>query len=50
LGYAGAVKESQAEQQLASFIAKFSPEIAALAHVDSGGNEKALSDRDPAGL
>jgi hypothetical protein len=31
LGYAGAVEQSQAEQQLASFIAKFSPEIAALA-------------------
>jgi hypothetical protein len=31
LGYAGAVEPSQAEQQLASFIAKFSPEVAALA-------------------
>jgi hypothetical protein len=31
LGYAGAVEQSQAEQQLASFIAKFSPEIAAVA-------------------
>ena len=31
MGYAGAVEESQADQQLASFIAKFSPEIAALA-------------------
>jgi hypothetical protein len=30
-GYAGAVKESQAERDLASFIAKFSPEIGALA-------------------
>jgi hypothetical protein len=32
LGYAGAMEQSQAEQQLASFIAKFSPEIAALTH------------------
>jgi hypothetical protein len=31
LGYAGAVEQSQAERQLASFIAKFSPEMAALA-------------------
>jgi len=31
LGYAGAVEQSPAEQQLASSIAKFSPEIAALA-------------------
>jgi hypothetical protein len=31
LGYAGAVEASQAEQQLASFIAKFSPEVGALA-------------------
>ncbi len=30
-GYAGAVKQSQAEQELAGFIAKFSPDIAALA-------------------
>ena len=30
-GYAGAVEQSQAEQELARFIAKFSPEIAALA-------------------
>jgi Domain of unknown function (DU1801) len=30
--YADAVEQSQAEQQLASFIAKFSPENAALAH------------------
>src|SRR5579863_1296297 len=31
LSYAGAVKQSQAERELASFIAKFSPEIGALA-------------------
>jgi hypothetical protein len=30
-GYAGAVEQLQAEQELARFIAKFSPEIAALA-------------------
>ena len=30
-GYADAVEEPQADQQLAAFIAKFSPEIAALA-------------------
>jgi hypothetical protein len=50
LGDAGAVEQSQAAQQLASFIAKFSPEIAALGRVDSGGDEKAVSNRNPAGL
>jgi hypothetical protein len=49
LGYAGAVEPSQAEQQLASFIAKFSPEIAALAQSILAAMRK-RSNRDPAGL